>query len=61
VDYLEKFLRNPSYAGVAERLDLATRLEHARARLAEVQAPGYVDSLVGMTGAEAAIPDAPRR
>jgi hypothetical protein len=36
-------------------------LEHARARLAEVQAPGYVDSLVGMTGAEAAIPDAPRR
>ena len=61
VDYLEKFLRNPSYAGVAERLDLATRLEHARARLAEVQALGYVDSLVGMTGAEAAIPYAPAR
>ena len=60
VDYLENFLRNPSYAGVAERLGLAERLEHARARLAAVQDPGYVESLVGMTGAEPAVPDARR-
>ena len=62
VDYLEKFLRNPSYAGVAERMGLAARLGDARTKLAEVHAPGYSDSLVGMTGAEPAIPDpvAPR-
>ena len=62
VDYLEKFLRNPSYAGVAERMGLAARLGDARTKLAEVHAPGYIDSLVGMTGAEPAIPEpvAPR-
>lgn len=61
VDYLEKFLRNPSYAGVAARLGLPERLEHARSRLTEVHAPDYLESLVGMTGAEAAVPEpAPR-
>jgi hypothetical protein len=61
VDYLEKFLRNPSYNGVAERMGLPVRLEHARAKLAEVHAPDYVDSLIGMTGAESAIPEPPAR
>jgi hypothetical protein len=55
VDYLEKFLLNPSYAGVAERMGIAQRLEDARAKLAEVQSPGYADSLAGMTGAEPAV------
>jgi hypothetical protein len=59
VDALEKFLANPSYATVAERMDIAKRLEDARLKLAEVQAPAYVDSLVGMTGAEPAIPRPP--
>jgi hypothetical protein len=54
-DYLEKFLHNPSYAGEAERLDIAGRLEHARAELARVRDASYVASLVGMTGAEPAV------
>jgi hypothetical protein len=57
VDYLEKFLRHPSYAGVAERMGIADRLESARAELAAVHAVGYLDSLTGMTGAEPAIPE----
>ncbi len=61
VDYLDKFLRNPSYNGVAERMGLPARLEQARAKLAEVHAPGYVDSLIGMTGAEPAVPEPPAR
>lgn len=56
VAYLEEFLRKPNYADVAERLGVPVRLEQARARLAAVRAPGYADSLVGMTGAEPAIP-----
>lgn len=59
VQYLERFLRNEHYARVAGRLGIADRLEAARARLAEVHAPGYVDSLIGTTGAEPAIPEPP--
>lgn len=59
--YLEKFLGNPSYAGVAERMGLTSRLENVRAKLAEVRSAGYVESLVGMTGAEPAIPQPPVR
>jgi hypothetical protein len=40
-------------------MDIAKRREDARLKLAEVQAPAYVDSLVGMTGAEPAIPRPP--
>jgi len=58
VKYLERFLRNPSYAGVAERMGMAERLEMARAKLEEVHAADYVDRLVGMTGAESAVPEA---
>ena len=57
VEYLEKFLCNPSYAGVAKRMDIAKRLEDARVKLAEVRSPSYVDSLIGMTGVEPAIPE----
>jgi len=55
VDYLERFLGNSSYAGVAERMGVAARLGQARAKLAEVSAADYVEQLVGMTGAEPAI------
>jgi len=55
VDALEKFLANPSYATVAERMGIARRLQDAQVKLAEVQAPAYVESLVGMTGAEPAV------
>ena len=57
VKYLERFLRNPSYAGVAERMGIAQRLEAARAKLDEVHAADYVERLVGMTGAEPAVPE----
>ena len=56
-DYLEKIVRNPSYAGVVERMGLAARLENVRAKLAEVHAAGYADSLIGTTGAEPAVPE----
>ena len=42
-------------------MGLPARLEQARAKLAEVHAPGYVDSLIGMTGAEPAVPEPPAR
>jgi hypothetical protein len=53
---LENFLRNTSYAAVAERMGIAQRLEDARAKLAGVTSAGYVESLLGMTGAEPAVP-----
>jgi hypothetical protein len=56
VAYLENFLRNTSCAAVAERMGLAQRLNDARAKLAEVNSAGYVERLVGMTGAEPAVP-----
>ena len=56
VAYLENFLRNTSYAAVAERMGIAQRLEDARAKLAGVNSAGYVEGLVGMTGAEPAVP-----
>jgi hypothetical protein len=57
MDYLEKFLGNPSYAGVAGRMGIKDRLAKARLKLAEVHSAGYVDHLVGMTGVEAALPE----
>jgi len=59
VEYLENFLRNANYAGVAERLGIAERLERARARLVEVHAADYVESLQGMIGADPAVPEPP--
>lgn len=56
VGYLEKFLRNPSYALEAERLDIDGKLEAARERLARVRGEDYSRSLAGMTGAEPAVP-----
>ena len=56
VAYLENFLRNTSYAAVSERMGIAQRLDDARAKLAGVNSAGYVESLVGTTGAEPAVP-----
>jgi len=55
-DYLEKFLKNPNYAAESERLGLQNRLESAWAKLREVRAPSYVDSLRGTIGAEPTVP-----
>jgi hypothetical protein len=54
--YLERFLKNPSYASEAGRLGLPRRLEEAERKLREVRDPSYVDLLRGSTGAEPAIP-----
>jgi hypothetical protein len=56
VGYLERFLRNPSYALEAERLGVAARLEHALTECGRMQEPAYLESLVGMTGAEPSVP-----
>jgi len=56
VAYLENFLRNTSYAVVSERMGIAQRLDDARGKLAGVNSAGYVESLVGMTGAEPSVP-----
>jgi hypothetical protein len=56
VDYLEKSLSNPGYANVSGRLNLSERLDNARRKLAEVNTPDYLESLIGMTGAEPSIP-----
>ena len=55
--YLEKVVRQPGNAGVVERLGLLRRLENARAELAGVHAAGYLESLVGTTGAEPSVPE----
>jgi hypothetical protein len=56
VGYLERFLRNPSYASEAQRLGVEARLDHALAECSRMQEPAYLESLVGMTGAEPSVP-----
>lgn len=53
--YLEQFLLRASYAGEAERLGVAGRLEAARKQLARVKSPDYLKELHGTLGAEPAI------
>jgi hypothetical protein len=52
VAYLDKFLARPNYSEEAERLDIRTRLEKARAQLAAVKSPKYLERLNGTIGAE---------
>jgi len=59
VGYLERFLRNPSYAAEADRLGIAAKLEHAHEQLSRVREDGYRQSLTGLTGAEPAVPRPP--
>jgi len=54
-NYLSKFLNKANYAEEAARLGVANRLAEARARLAKVQTPAYIDELVGTIGAEPAL------
>ncbi len=50
VDNLRTFLARPGDAAIAKRLALADRLARAEARLAQVSAPAWLDSLVGTLG-----------
>ncbi len=49
---VQQFLDLSHYADEADRLDAAARLERAKARLATVQDPAYLDALVGTLGAD---------
>jgi hypothetical protein len=49
---LEAYLNRPSHVEVAHTLGLASRLESARESLEKVEAPGYLDSLVGTLGTD---------
>ncbi|MGA2053187.1 MAG: hypothetical protein ABSH19_07740, partial [Opitutales bacterium] len=49
---LEAFLNRPSHVEVAHALGLTTRLESVRESLQKVQAPQYLESLVGTLGAD---------
>ncbi len=51
-DYLDKFLKRPTHADEATRLDIATRLTAARAMLATVESADYLEKLSGTLGAE---------
>ena len=51
-EYLATFLSRPNYADEARRLDVAGRLRRAEAKLAEAQAPQYLDRLLGTLGAD---------
>jgi phosphoenolpyruvate carboxykinase (diphosphate) len=52
VHNLQQFMDLPHYADEAGRLDVAARLERAKSRLASVQDPAYLESLVGTLGAD---------
>jgi hypothetical protein len=52
VEHMEQFLAQRHYADEAERLDAHARLERARARVAQVQDPAYLETLVGTLGAD---------
>ncbi len=52
VHSLQQFLDLPAYADEAVRLEVPARLAAAKAQLARVQSPAYLDSLVGTIGAD---------
>ena len=49
---LENFLARTSHGEVSQSLDLCARLAAVRESLAQVEAPGYVETLVGTLGAD---------
>jgi hypothetical protein len=52
VEYLDRFMKQASYADEAARLGIADRLSRARKNLEKVEAPAYVEKLRGTLGAE---------
>jgi hypothetical protein len=56
VDYLTTFANDPTTTDDATRLDIAKRLASAKAELARVSTPAYVQSLVGTVGADPMTP-----
>ncbi len=52
VKSIERFLDQPHYADVAERLGLRARLRNAQTELARVKTPAYREGLAGTLGAQ---------
>ncbi|HYE21060.1 MAG TPA: hypothetical protein VEA69_21615 [Tepidisphaeraceae bacterium] len=52
VAYVEQYAADRAHTGDAARLGLGNRLAFARAELARVSAPAYLESLVGTVGAD---------
>jgi hypothetical protein len=52
IKYLDKFMKLPSHADEAERLDIGSRLADARKTFEQVDSPAYLESLRGTIGAE---------
>ncbi len=52
IDYLERFLKRNTHADEAARLGIPGRLAKARATLANIEGPSYLESLRGSLGAE---------
>jgi hypothetical protein len=51
-DYLDRFLKNPSYSEEAQRLGIAARLQRARKALDEIDSPTALEKLSGTLGTE---------
>ena len=52
IDYMNAFARKRTHKAVAERLDIAARVETARERLRSVESPDYVTRLIGTLGVD---------
>lgn len=52
IQEMERFLKLAEYKSVADRLDIETRLERARARLAFIETPEFLSMLEGTIGAD---------
>ena len=52
VGNLQQFIDNTDYSDEVERLDIHARLDLARRKLAQVQAPAYLEELSGTLGAD---------
>ncbi|MEN8260613.1 MAG: hypothetical protein ABFS02_08515, partial [Pseudomonadota bacterium] len=52
IQNLEDFLKLPSHAEEASRLEIEKRLRDARKKLESIQSPGYLDSLLYTIGAD---------
>jgi hypothetical protein len=50
--YLQAFLAKETHQDVAERLDIAGRLQQAQDKLARIRTAGYLESLQGTIGAD---------
>jgi hypothetical protein len=52
IAYLEAYLDRPTYADIVARLDLQSRLNHAREKLQAVESPAYREKLDGTLGVQ---------